>query len=206
MSCLLKKIILSFLLLFIAPVSSAFFDLSFMKLSFRFANGLFYQTNTLYSQGSTLALLSPDLNLLYFWNPRHSVGLGGDLYFNYTAGNIALYGMRGNYRWYFKGEGYPQKNIHPMLEVSSISSYAFYAGGALKKYEYYLGGNSSEESSFEQRGSFFDLDACVGIDYRIGNTTELNFELNFSLLALASTDDRIRMGNALVLFGIARWW
>ena len=201
-----KNIGLFLLTFLIIPTSQAFLDLTYMKFSYRLANGIFYQTNTLLAQGTSITYLSPDLSLYYFWDPKHAVGLGGDVYFNYSLGTIAIYGIRGSYRWYFKGLGHPKLSNHNFLKISSTTSYALYAGTSLRKYEYYLGGNSSDESTYEQRGSFFDVNLCTGLDYRIGKETEINVELNFSVLALASSDDRIRMGNALFLFGIAHWW
>ncbi len=189
-------------------------DLSQIKMSYRFTNGIFFQTNTLKVQGPpAIGYLSPDISFFYFVTPTHAIGGGSDLFFNYQLGTIPLYSIRTNYRWYFYGTGHPKYYDNGHLAVAQMSGLALYAGSSIKRYEYFLGGHNSDNpadpssyTAYEQRGNFFNVDMCGGIDYRISHNTELNVEFNMTALALSASDDRIRMANILFLFGIARWW
>lgn len=173
------------------------------KISLRAANGSFS-----YSElgTSSTSFFNPDLSWHYFLHPKHSIGLGLDLYFSITAQSVSLFGVRAIYRYYFKGEGQLKQSYSPFVSRASTTRFAYYAGTELKRYSYFLGSNPSKSSGFEQSGTFYNINLDGGVDYRLSKDFELNGELNYSMFSMAGTDNRVVMSAIVIFAGVSYLW
>lgn len=173
------------------------------KTSFRFGNGQF--KNPEFSSTST-SLLCPDLEFLTFWTSQNAFNIGTDLYFNYSDGSVSLFGVKLGYRHYYWGVGYPEIVHTEYIQGEGLTKYAGYYGIELKRYTYFLGSNVLEENDFEQNGTFYNFNILTGIDYKLSRSLELNGEISYTLMPLASSDDRIKLSAIILYFGIAFLW
>lgn len=148
---------------------------------------------------------NPDLSLNYFLKPHHSIGTGLDAYMSINAVN--LWSIRINYHYYFKGQGFPTISEGPNHKIEQISKTAMYIGPELRNYHYFLSNEQEakltlNDENFENNGSYFNICAKIGYEYRFNPTYTLSAELSQGIFSLAATDDRFNNLGTIFLFGL----
>jgi hypothetical protein len=149
-------------------------------------------------------ILAPDFNLLVHLNEKFALGTGIDLY--YSGSNLDFWGLKLFGRRYFHGAGIQKEVKTKTMDAKTLEKMAFYWGGEFKRYTYSLGTNKSLVEDYELEGNFYNINANIGGDYRLGHNFEINAELGYTLLALTATDNRIKARSLIFGVGIGYLW
>jgi hypothetical protein len=59
---------------------------------------------------------------------------------------------------------------------------------------------------YQFEGNFYNINANIGGDYRLGHNFEINAELGYTLLALTATHNRIKATSLIFGVGIGYLW
>jgi hypothetical protein len=202
----MNKSIPIILLFFTLPVWSKNLPI---KASFRLAMASFTSSsnNSVGSTGGSYQNTgAPDFSIHYFFNPQLSVGLGLDLFTSKATSNLDLWGLRVLSRYYFSGNGIAERIKSYNLKSSNLTKWAYYVGGELKRYTYFIGSNPSEVKDYELSGTYVNMNAMIGVDYRLNHSYELNAEFNNTISSFASTDNRILADARIIYFGGSYLW
>jgi hypothetical protein len=202
----MNKLIPTILLLFSFPSWSKHLP---MKASFRLAMASFTSSSeqTVGSSGGSYQNTgAPDFSIHYFFTPYLSAGIGLDLYTSKATSNLDLWALRILSRYYFSGNGIAERIKSYNLKSKNLTKWAYYAGGELKRYTYFIGSNPSEVKDFELNGTYLNINAMLGVDYRLNHSYELNAEFNNTMSSFASSDNRVRADARIIYFGGSYLW
>jgi hypothetical protein len=195
---------LSIQVIIITIISQVFFKVNAADfLSFKFNNGqIIYDSNLL--DGSSISVASPSLGYFHSLNERSQLGLNFDIFFNLNTKSVVLYGLGCQYKYFFWGEAETMKTETPDFTLKTISKWDIYSSLIFKRYSYYLGANKVDETRFDQTGEFYNFDIGIGSSINMNKDLKLFSELNYTLIDLASSDNRIKFKTILFSIGIIK--
>lgn len=194
----MKKLILTMLVLFNFEVLSSDYLVSFKLITGSFS----YDSEILTGSATTTA--SPALMIHIPLTTNHLLGVTSEVHVNSSTKVTSLYAIGINYRYYFQGLGSYKTIETAGLKVQTKRKWSSYYSASFSKYSYFLGSNLVDQDKFDQNGSFFNLDMGAGSEYDIGKDYRVFTEFSYTLLSLASSDDRVRIKGTLVSIGIAK--
>ncbi len=174
------------------------------KLNARLGMASFTSTSQATPAGGTVQSTgAPEFTYNFFLKPHLAIYLGADFFPAKQEGGVSLWGIKMGAKYYFYHLGVPIVRKTKEIESVSYKRWSAYGLGEVKQYNYFLGTNPSiTNNEIEEKGTFFNYNIGLGVDYRINTEWDLNFEISNPILTQASTDDRINYSGRVILMGL----